>query len=416
MHVASLEVIRVILGRLAKNAQAQKVPHSRIGRLRTFGGLAASLGAGTVAEMTRRTLGYRDGKGSGSLLDASPFLTEANAKRIVDTLCRVLLLKLGQMLSIQDNALINPQLQKIFERVRQSADFMPAWQLENALVKEFSPDWRTRVSSFDDHPFAAASLGQVHLATLGDGQQVAMKIQYLGVADGIESDINNLISTRVANILPEAWECDYEREYRCTKRFKELVQPYPEFYVPEVIDELSTKQVFTTKLIEGVAVDKCVDMDQETRNFVSEQVLRLCLMELFQFGFMQTDPNWANFFYNADTHQFGVGTGCCVEGCVGRVFDSLSSGSCGEFWGRGCGHREPPVMYRQLVLNGYILRNSGGFFKLTVQFHWFLFKPFTWFTNTLHRLYVFWILYCQLFITPLHNTCYHTDCRPARCV
>ncbi|XP_076067469.1 uncharacterized protein LOC143040365 isoform X3 [Oratosquilla oratoria] len=117
---------------LAKNAQARKVPHSRIGRLMTFGGLAASLGAGTVAEMTRRTLGYRDGKGSGSLLDASPFLTEANAKRIVDTLCRVrgAALKLGQMLSIQDNALINPQLQKIFERVRQSADFMPAWQLE----------------------------------------------------------------------------------------------------------------------------------------------------------------------------------------------------------------------------------------------------------------------------------------------
>ncbi|XP_076028709.1 atypical kinase COQ8B, mitochondrial-like isoform X3 [Oratosquilla oratoria] len=232
--------------KLAKNAQARKVPHSRIGRLMTFGGLAASLGAGTVAEMTRRTLGYRDGKGSGSLLDASPFLTEANAKRIVDTLCRVrgAALKLGQMLSIQDNALINPQLQKIFERARQSADFMPAWQLENALVKEFGPDWRTRVSSFDDHPFAAASIGQVHLATLEDGRQVAMKIQYPGVADGIESDINNLISTlRVANILPEAWECDYEREYRCTKRFKELVQPYPEFYVPEVIDELSTKQV-----------------------------------------------------------------------------------------------------------------------------------------------------------------------------
>ncbi|XP_076067468.1 uncharacterized protein LOC143040365 isoform X2 [Oratosquilla oratoria] len=317
---------------LAKNAQARKVPHSRIGRLMTFGGLAASLGAGTVAEMTRRTLGYRDGKGSGSLLDASPFLTEANAKRIVDTLCRVrgAALKLGQMLSIQDNALINPQLQKIFERVRQSADFMPAWQLENALVKEFGPDWRTRVSSFDDHPFAAASIGQVHLATLEDGRQVAMKIQYPGVADGIESDINNLISTlRVANILPEAlyvdsvievakkelaWECDYEREYRCTKRFKELVQPYPEFYVPEVIDELSTKQVFTTELIEGVAVDKCVDMDQETRNFVCEQVLRLCLMELFQFGFMQTDPNWANFFYNADTRQVALlDFGACRE-------------------------------------------------------------------------------------------------------
>lgn len=55
----------------------------------SFGGLAAGLGVGTVAEVTRRRLGMNQGKGTGSLLDASPFLTEANAKRIVDTLCKV---------------------------------------------------------------------------------------------------------------------------------------------------------------------------------------------------------------------------------------------------------------------------------------------------------------------------------------
>ena len=65
------------------------MPHSRLGRMLTFGGLAAGLGVGTIAEMTRRTLGVNNGKGAGSLLDASPFLTEANAKRIVDTLCKV---------------------------------------------------------------------------------------------------------------------------------------------------------------------------------------------------------------------------------------------------------------------------------------------------------------------------------------
>lgn len=74
---------------LSENAQARKVPHSRISRLVSFGGLAAGLGMGTLAEVTRRSLGLRQGKDSGSLLDSSPFLTEANAKRIVDTLCRV---------------------------------------------------------------------------------------------------------------------------------------------------------------------------------------------------------------------------------------------------------------------------------------------------------------------------------------
>lgn len=74
---------------LAEEAQARKVPHSRIGRMLTFGGLAAGLGVGTLAEMTRRSLGVAGPRNTGALLDASPFLTEANAKRIVDTLCKV---------------------------------------------------------------------------------------------------------------------------------------------------------------------------------------------------------------------------------------------------------------------------------------------------------------------------------------
>ena len=72
------------------------------------------------------------------------------------------------------------------------------------MKKELGDDWRSKVQSFEDKPFAAASIGQVHLATLEDGRSVAMKIQYPGVAEGIESDINNLMSTlSVTNILPE---------------------------------------------------------------------------------------------------------------------------------------------------------------------------------------------------------------------
>lgn len=317
---------------LSDSAQARKVPHSRIGRLMTFGGLAAGLGAGALAEVTRRSLGVKQGKSGGSLLDGSPFLTEANAKRIVDTLCRVrgAALKLGQMLSIQDSALINPQLQKIFERVRQSADFMPAWQLEKAIAEELGEEWRSKVASFDEQPYAAASIGQVHIANLHDGRSVAMKIQYPGVAQGIESDINNLISTlKVADIIPEGlfvdsvievakkelkWECDYIREAECTRRFSELVKSYPEYYVPEVISELCTQQVFTTELIDGVPVDKCIEMDQDTRNFICEKIIHLCLLELFNFGFMQTDPNWSNFFYNAETEQVALlDFGACRE-------------------------------------------------------------------------------------------------------
>lgn len=101
-----------------------------------FGNLAAGLGAGALNEMAKRALGQsKNGNGAAaSVIDSSRsvFLTEENIQRIVDTLCKVrgAALKLGQMVSLQDETLISPTLQKMFERVRQSADFMPFSQTQ----------------------------------------------------------------------------------------------------------------------------------------------------------------------------------------------------------------------------------------------------------------------------------------------
>uniref|UniRef100_A0A1B6HZJ3 ABC1 atypical kinase-like domain-containing protein n=3 Tax=Homalodisca liturata TaxID=320908 RepID=A0A1B6HZJ3_9HEMI len=305
---------------LSETAKQRSVPSSRLGRMISFGSLAAGLGIGTVAEVTRRSLGITETPSVGTTLD-SAFLSPANAERIVDTLCKVrgAALKIGQILSIQDNNIISPQLQKAFERVRQSADFMPSWQVEKVMVQEFGEDWRSRLASFEMKPFAAASIGQVHSATLLDGTEVAMKIQYPGVAKGIESDIDNLVGIlKVWNIFPEgmfidnvvevakrelSWEVDYVREAECTKIFQSLLKDYQDYYIPRIIDNLCTPQILTTELIEGVPVDKCQDMDEPTRKHICQLVMQLCLRELFQFRYMQTDPNWSNFFYNVDTRQ-----------------------------------------------------------------------------------------------------------------
>nr|XP_037274854.1 LOW QUALITY PROTEIN: atypical kinase COQ8B, mitochondrial-like [Rhipicephalus microplus] len=320
---------------LTEHSKATRVPASRVGRLMSYGGLAAGLGLGALAEVTRRTLGMTDPKtaiGSAVLSADNPFLTEANISRIVDTLCKVrgAALKIGQILSIQDSTLVSPQIQAIFERVRHSADFMPEWQMERVMVQELGPDWESKVASFERKPFAAASIGQVHLATLHDGKEVAVKIQYPGVAQGINSDINNLMAIlKYWDIIPKgmyidnvvavarrelAWEVDYLREAECAKKFKKLVEPYPEYYVPDVIDELSAAQVYTTELISGTPVDKLVDASQELRNRVCYGLLKLCLLELYDFNFMQTDPNWSNFFYNGDTDQLMLlDFGACRE-------------------------------------------------------------------------------------------------------
>ncbi|KAA0701826.1 Atypical kinase COQ8B, mitochondrial [Triplophysa tibetana] len=313
---AKQNIARPVRQKLSDRAKERKVPATRISRLANFGGLAIGLGIGAIAEVAKQSFG---GKSSDmrSLLD-TPLLSEANAERIVDTLCKVrgAALKIGQMLSIQDNSFISPQLQKIFERVRQSADFMPAWQMNKVLDEELGSGWREKLSSFEERPFAAASIGQVHHGVLLDGREVAMKIQYPGVAESIHSDINNLMSVlKMSVVLPDglfaesslevlqkelAWECDYRREAESAKRFRSLLKDDPAFVVPEVFDELSARRVITMELVNGVPLDRCVDLDQETRNEICYNILQLCLRELFEFRFMQTDPNWANFFYNSE--------------------------------------------------------------------------------------------------------------------
>ncbi|KAA8593784.1 hypothetical protein FQN60_004618 [Etheostoma spectabile] len=296
---AKKALIKPVRQKLSDRAKERKVPATRISRLVNFGGLAVGLGIGAIAEMAKQSLGGKQHEDKNSLLD-SPLLSDANAERIVNTLCKVrgAALKIGQMLSIQDNSFISPQLQRIFERVRQSADFMPAWQMNKVLVEDLGPSWREKLLSFEDKPFAAASIGQVHHGVLKDGREIAMKIQYPGVAESIHSDINNLMSVlKMSVVLPGGlfadnslevlqrelvWECDYKREAECAKKFS---------------------RVLAMELVQGVPLDRCVDLDQETRNQICFRILQLCLREVFEFRFMQTDPNWANFFYNSDTNK-----------------------------------------------------------------------------------------------------------------
>lgn len=264
---------KLILPTISTVAKQRKVPSSRIGRMASFGGLFAGLGLGTINELTKGVLGL-----GGSKNVSEALFSPANAERIVDTLCKVrgAALKIGQILSIQDSNIVSPELVKAFERVRQAADYMPDWQLERVMLNELGPDWRNYMQTFDERPFAAASIGQVHRATLKNGTMVAVKVQYPGVAESIESDIDNLVGMlKVWDVFPHGffidnvvkvakreltWEIDYIREAEYTKQFKDMISPYGEYYVPKVIEELTTSRVLTTELVPGVPLDKCFEM------------------------------------------------------------------------------------------------------------------------------------------------------------
>ncbi|ELR60096.1 Putative aarF domain-containing protein kinase 4 [Bos mutus] len=317
---------------LSDRSRERKVPASRISRLANFGGLAVSLGLGALAEVAKKSLpgGGVQSEG-GSQPGSSLFLSEANAERIVQTLCTVrgAALKVGQMLSIQDNSFISPQLQRIFERVRQSADFMPRWQMLCCSLSLHmtlpaseplcaGPSPQEELCNFSSF-LSSASIGQVHQGVLRDGTEVAVKIQYPGVAQSIQSDVQNLLAVlKMSVALPEglfaeqslqalqrelAWECDYRREAACAQNFRQLLADDPFFRVPAVIQELCTTRVLGMELAGGVPLDQCQGLSQDIRNQICFQLLRLCLRELFEFRFMQTDPNWANFLYDASSHQ-----------------------------------------------------------------------------------------------------------------
>lgn len=223
-------------------------------------------------------------------------------------------LKLGQMLSIQDESLVPAPILAALDIVRQGADVMPRKQLNQVLDGEFGPDWSSKLISFDYEPLASASIGQVHRAVTKDSRDVAMKIQYPGVADSIESDIDNVkLLLDYTNLIPKGLyleramkvakeelsrECDYLLEAENQKRFHDLLSNAQGFYVPFVVDDISSKRVLTTELVSGVPIDKVALLNQETRNYVGTKLLELTLKELFVFRFMQTDPNWSNFLYD----------------------------------------------------------------------------------------------------------------------
>ena len=302
--------------RKKREFRERKVPASQLARVWGFGSMAASMLAGAAGEAIRNVVSSESASsarssssGDGGGVKPMLHISQAQAERLAEGLCRMrgAALKIGQMLSIADENMLPPAVAAALERVRTAADIMPRWQLEKMLSQELGPDWRAKLGgdNFDPEPIAAASIGQVHRATLPDGRRVAIKVQYPGVAESINSDLNNLRNLMTwGAFMPKGLymdqvitvardeltkECDYVREAEMQTRFKELVGDDRDFDVPSVVPELSTKRVLVTTWLEGVTIDQVVErgMPQAVRDRIARKLLKLTLKELFVWRFMQ---------------------------------------------------------------------------------------------------------------------------------
>ncbi len=223
-------------------------------------------------------------------------------------------MKVGQLISMDAGEVLPPELADIMARLRDQAHFMPPKQLRDVLNRAWGADWRKSFKDFKVRPIAAASIGQVHRATLKDGRDVAIKVQYPGIARSIDSDVANVATlVRMSGLLPQSFdlapyiqearsqlheETDYEREGQFLRCFADLLQGDEAIKIPEFYADWSTPEVLTMSFLEGRPIEAVSDATSEERNRVSEALVNLTLREVFEFGMMQCDPNFANYRYN----------------------------------------------------------------------------------------------------------------------
>ena len=272
-----------------KDRPSSPVPSGRLSRFLELGAAASQMALGGAAEKVKRL-----------------------AKRGGEELPKV-----GQMLSLEGDSVLPKEFAAALEILRSSAHRMPTAQLESVLATELGKDWRSRFQSFDGAPLASASIGQVHGARLHDGREVVLKIQYPGVAGSIDSDVDNLRSLlALSRVLPgdldlDAFaeevkkelrrEVDYAQELDSLERYRAGVVGEPGVWVPSGLREYSTARVLCMERAPGTQLLTWAEgAGQAERNRVAETLVRIVTRELFDFGWCQTDPNPANYLFDAE--------------------------------------------------------------------------------------------------------------------
>jgi predicted unusual protein kinase regulating ubiquinone biosynthesis (AarF/ABC1/UbiB family) len=288
------------------------VPVSRFARLLRLGLIAGEAAVGAAVEGARRFAGRPAQPGGAALLNLR------SARKLAERLAKMrgAAMKLGQLLSMESPDLLPPELTQALSILRGGAYAMPTSQLRQVLGREYGKGWQARFASFDYEPVAAASIGQVHRARTPDGRVLALKIQYPGVARAIDSDVNNAAALlRLLNLLPlqldvDAFsqeakrqlrqEADYIQEADNLDRYRGLVAHERDLVAPQVHRDLTTKRVLAMDFLAGEPLESLAQewVPESRRDAAGALLQRLMYRELFEFRFMQTDPNIANYLYD----------------------------------------------------------------------------------------------------------------------
>lgn len=277
--------------------------------------MASGVAGGMLAEGARHLAKGQIPTMSGILF------TPSNAQRVTKELARLrgAAMKVGQLMSMDAGDLIPPALSEMMSRLRSDAVAMPMSQLVTVLDKSWGTNWSDQFERFTFTPSAAASIGQVHRARTKDGIDVAIKVQYPGVRDSIDSDVDNVVTLlRISGLLPSTFEidsliveakkqlhaeADYQSEQEWLRRYSDLLGNESDFVLPKPCERLTTKHVLAMTWVEGEPIESLILSPQSLRNRVASKLFELTLKELFEFQVIQSDPNFANYRFNHDEQK-----------------------------------------------------------------------------------------------------------------
>jgi predicted unusual protein kinase regulating ubiquinone biosynthesis (AarF/ABC1/UbiB family) len=297
--------------------EAGKLPSGRLARTARVGGLVTGQGLRWAGMRTANRVRTPEGAAA-----AQSERTAALVEQLVDQLgqMRGAAMKVGQMISLVEFDGLpddgRDELQRRLAALRDDIPPVPFAQLEKLMRREFGGPLQRVFSDFDERAFAAASIGQVHRARTVDGDEVAVKVQYPGVAEAVETDLRNamLLLPLVKRLAPGldaralatemreriGEELDYELEAQNQRRIERRLRGHPFVRVPRIHTDLSTRRVLVSEYVEGERYEAVRRAGEAPRDRFGEIVFRFFFGLLYRDRIALGDPHPGNYLLCPD--------------------------------------------------------------------------------------------------------------------
>jgi predicted unusual protein kinase regulating ubiquinone biosynthesis (AarF/ABC1/UbiB family) len=303
------------------------VPVGRLRRLGLLGTLQAKIAAAYLFYWVRGW--FTNAVGRERLLAETHWRTAA---RVLDSMnyLRGLTMKVGQMLANFPD-IVPGQFVETLEQLHFDAPPMHWSLMREVAYNELGRDVEDVFTRFENRAFAAASLGQVHRAVLTSGEDVAVKIQYPGIARSVREDFDNFFLFLLPSRLSADWEntreqfddlrmrleqeTDYRREAAVLQKVGSLFRDEDGIVVPRVYPEHSTGRVLTMERLGGVHLDQFLasNPSQELRDAFAEKMLRAWYRMFYAGRLLYVDLHPGNFLFMDDGRLGVIDFGCMID-------------------------------------------------------------------------------------------------------